>query len=74
MNTHFFAVCKSAAFRFGGSNPPSPTKLEKPLNRKILGLFVIFLFDFMSFLNIIIPHAKRMYVLKNATKNQIKIV
>ena len=26
MNTHFFAVCKSAAYRFGGSNPPSPTK------------------------------------------------
>ena len=35
--------CKSAAFRFDGSNPSSPTKLKSPRAATVLGLFVYFI-------------------------------
>ena len=38
-NTHFFTDCKSAAFRFDGSNPSSPTNTKSPRAATVLGLF-----------------------------------
>ena len=40
--THFYADCKSAAFRFDGSNPSSPTKSKSPRAAMVLGLFLVF--------------------------------
>ena len=40
-NSRFYTDCKSAAFRFDGSNPSSPTKSKSPRAATVLGLFLI---------------------------------
>ena len=39
-NSHISADCKSAAYRFDGSNPSSPTNPKKPRTATVLGLFL----------------------------------
>lgn len=44
----FFTDCKSAAFRFDGSNPSSPTKWKSPRAATALGLFSSYEHNFFN--------------------------